>query len=128
MIGVGRLVQDPVLREVGKTVVLDFTLAVDDFIKKSDGTKEKKTHFLDFQAWDKGAEVIAEYSKKGDLLFVNASPRKDLWEKDGEKRSKVYFRVEDFRFLTSKKNDHSTESEPAETVPQGSQSNETVPY
>lgn len=120
--GVGRLVQNPALREVGKTVVLDFTLAVDDFIKKSDGTKEKITHFLDFQAWDKGAEVIAQYAKKGDLLFVQASPRKDVWEKEGEKRSKVYFRVDEFNFLSTKK------KESTDPVPSVEEDPGTTPY
>lgn len=113
--GFGRVVQDLELRYIGdaKTAVLDFTLAIDSKVKTKSGDVQKKTDFLDFQAWSSGAETIAKWVKKGDLLYVSASPRKDVWEaEDGSKRSKVYFRVDEFNFIpTGRKNSESAESD-----------------
>jgi single-strand DNA-binding protein len=119
--GVGRLVQDPVTKTVGSGVVLEFTLAEDYYISKADGSKEKKTNFIDFQAWGKQAEIIAQYSSKGDWLYVSGGFRKDIWEKEGEKRSKVYFRLDNFQFVSTKKKEETTQ-EPVNAP------NEAVPY
>jgi single-strand DNA-binding protein len=115
-IGVGRLVADPVLRQVGSNQVVEFTLACTERYGTGENKKEK-TSFLDFNAWDKAAGVIAQYAKKGDQLFVVAIPRKDAYEdKDGNKRYKSYFRTEEFNFISSGK--RHTENSPVESEPE----------
>ena len=98
--GVGRFVADPVLHQVGETNVCKFSLAVNEF-RKVAGERKKYAHFFDFEIWDKAAELIAQYRKKGDLLEFYASPRQQKWndKNTGEPRSKVVFRVDDFTFL-----------------------------
>jgi len=98
--GVGRLTRDPELKYVknGETCLCEFSLAVNEY-RKVNGERKKFPHFFDFIIWDKAAELIAEYCKKGDELQVKATPRLDKWEdQEGNKRSRVMFRVDDFEF------------------------------
>lgn len=98
--GVGRLVRDPELKYVGNdnTAICEFSLAINEF-RKIGGERKKFAHFFDFVVWAQAAETIAQYCKQGDLLEFYATPRQDRWEdKDsGSKRSKVIFRINDFR-------------------------------
>jgi single-strand DNA-binding protein len=98
--GVGRFVADPVLRDVNETKVCTFSLAINEY-RRVNGERKKFPHFFEFEVWDKAAELIAEYRKKGDLLEFYATARQQKWndKSTGESRSKVVFRVDDFTFL-----------------------------
>lgn len=98
--GVGRFVADPVLRDVNETKVCTFSLAINEY-RRVNGERKKFPHFFEFEVWDKAAELIAEYRKKGDLLEFYATARQQKWndKNTGESRSKVVFRVDDFTFL-----------------------------
>ena len=116
-IGLVRLTRDPVLKPVGETHVCDFGVAVNEFYMK-DGERQEISNFFECQLWDKGAEVFAKYAKKGHQVVIEARPRQDAWvdKETGEKRSKVYFRVDNFRFVTPKETDTS-ETEGADVTP-----------
>ena len=62
----------------------------------------EKTAFVDFDVWEKQAEILAEYSKKGSKLLLKGRLEQDTWEKDGKKFSKLLMVVEDFQFLDKK--------------------------
>jgi len=119
MCGAGRLTSDPELRTVkrrdndSETCVCDFSLAVNEF-RNVGGERKKFSHFFDFVIWDKAAQLIARECKKGDEIQIKATPRLDRWEDaDGNKRSRVIFRVDEFDFgRKSRKNmEASTESD-----------------
>jgi len=99
----GNLTRDPESREVqysgGSTTVTNFTLAVNRHFKKSDGSKDKETTYVDCEAWDTGAAAIAKYIKKGDALLIRGCLKLDRWEVDGQKRNKLRVRVNEFEFL-----------------------------
>lgn len=84
----GRLAADPEMKQTqsGKTVAR-FRLAVGGFHKD-------ETHWLDFEAWGKSAEMLAQYRHKGDSVGVVAHAVVDTWEKDGQKHSRVKFVVD----------------------------------
>jgi single-strand DNA-binding protein len=96
----GNLARDPELRVVNtggkQTSVVNFTIASSREYQKNNGEKQKDTSWVDCEAWDSGAEVIAESFKKGDLVFIEGSLRNDSWEKDGVKHSKLKVRVNNF--------------------------------
>lgn len=114
----GNLARDPEVRVVNtggrQTTVVNFTVAVSREYTKSNGDKDKVTTFVPCEAWDSGAEIIADSFKKGDLVLVEGSLRNDSWEKDGVKHSTLKVRVNNFSKITklSKKN----KNEPNETV------------
>lgn len=95
----GNLARDPELRVVGgekQTSVVNFTIAVNREFTRANGTQDKITSFISCEAWDSGAEAIANTLKKGDLVLVEGSLRNDSWEKDGVKHSTLKVRVNTF--------------------------------
>jgi len=114
----GNLARDPEVRVVNtggkQTSVVNFTVAVSREYTKANGEKDKVTTFVPCEAWDTGAEIIADSFKKGDLVLVEGSLRNDSWEKDGVKHNTLKVRVNNFSKITklSKKN----KSEQNETV------------
>jgi len=98
--GVGRFVADPVLHQVGETNVCKFSLAVNEF-RKVAGERKKYAHFFDFEIWDKAADLIHKWRRKGDLIEFYGTARQQKWNDkvSGEPRSKVVFRMDDFTFL-----------------------------
>lgn len=100
----GNLTRDPELRSIDngkKSVsVVNFTVAVSREYTKASGEKDKITTFVNCEAWDSGADIIAESFKKGDLVMVEGSLRNDNWEKDGVKHSTLRVRVNNFSKIT----------------------------
>jgi single-strand DNA-binding protein len=121
-IGIGRLVRDPELKEVNDTVVCEFSLATDEY-RKVNGERKQFTSFLDCVIWDKAAEVLVKYRKKGDPLYVETTVRQHKWEKDGQKKSRIVFRVDNFTLLsrgkppTEDESESKPESEPETATP-----------
>lgn len=94
----GNLARDPELRVVGekRTAVVNFTVATSREFTRADGTQDKITSFITCEAWDSGAEAVANTLKKGDFVMVEGSLRNDSWEKDGVKHSTMKVRVNNF--------------------------------
>lgn len=94
----GRLVRDWEVRKTGtgKTVANN-TIAVNH--KKDDGG-----HFISLTAWDKGAELLAQYSGKGDRLFVRGDIVEEKWpdKESGKQRSKLVVVVDKFQLIERK--------------------------
>jgi single-strand DNA-binding protein len=114
--GVGRFVRRPELREIGETCVCEFSLAVNEY-RKVKGERKKYTNFFDFVIWDNAAKVIEKWCDKGDLLEFYATARQDKWvDKDTQtNRSKVIFRIDDFKLLpNSRKRDEEISNEERE--------------
>lgn len=111
----GNLARDPELRVVNpngkQTSVVNFTIAVNRDYVKANGEKDRITSFINCEAWDSGAETIAESLKKGDLVMVEGSLRNDTWEKDGVKHSSLKVRVNNFSKITKLSRIKSEESE-----------------
>jgi len=111
----GTLARDPELRVVNpngkQTSVVNFTIAVNRDYVKANGEKDRITSFINCEAWDSGAETIAESLKKGDLVMVEGSLRNDTWEKDGVKHSSLKVRVNNFSKITKLSRIKSEESE-----------------
>jgi single-strand DNA-binding protein len=116
----GNLARDPELRFVGdrKTAVVNFTVATSREFTRADGTQDKVTSFIQCEAWDTGAEAVANTLKKGDLVMIEGSLRNDSWEKDGVKHSTLKVRVNNFAPIvkTKKTSTKTTSQELEETV------------
>ena len=94
----GNLARDPELRVVGdkRTAVVNFTVATSREFTRSNGSRDEITTFVRCEAWDSGAEAVANTLKKGDLVMIEGSLRNDSWEKDGVKHSTMKVRVNNF--------------------------------
>lgn len=79
---VGRLTADIELRRTNDgTAVCSYSIAV-----KRPGVKDT-TDFIDIVTWRQGAEYLAKYGSKGDIVAVTGSLQPRSWtDKDGNKR------------------------------------------
>jgi single-strand DNA-binding protein len=102
---VGRLGKDPESRTLpdGRAVT-NFSLATSERWKdKSTGDQREKTEWHNCDSFGRVAEIIAQYSKKGDLLYVEGSLTTQKWQdKEGKDRYTTKVRVHTVQFLTSK--------------------------
>jgi single-strand DNA-binding protein len=100
----GNLTRDPELRYTPKgTAVAKFTLAINRTRKTETGESKEEVTFVDVEVWDRQAEVISQYVKKGRPLLVEGRLRLDTWEDKNthQKQSKLKVVLESFSFLDS---------------------------
>lgn len=101
-LAIGNLTRDPELKPVADTKVVKFSLAINGRRSK-DKTKPEEVCYMDMEAWDTAAEVIAKYGEKGRKMFVKGMIRQDNFvDKEGQKRTKYIVRITDFLFLDNK--------------------------
>lgn len=93
---IGRLANEPEMKVIGNKQLVKFCVACNT------GRKEDPASFFDCSAWEKTAEMIYKYCKKGSKVFIEAIPRQERWEKDGKKNSKVVFNVQKIILLDSR--------------------------
>lgn len=99
---IGRLTKDPEIKELENgNKVCNITLAIDREYK--DKENNKITDFLDFALWNKDAEKIMQFSKKGAMVHLNGTMQlKDI--EVGEQKIKVVnLKVNKFKHLANKK-------------------------
>ncbi len=83
----GRLTKDPELKELENgSKVCNVTVAIERDYKDKEGNKI--TDFIDFALWNKDAERIVEFSKKGALISLDGSLQNRQIEV-GEQKIKV---------------------------------------
>lgn len=98
----GNLTRDPELRYTPKgTAVARLGLAVNRSYKTDSGETKEETTFIDVDAWGKQAELISQYLRKGNPLFVEGRLKLDQWDdkQTGQKKSKLGVVLEGFQFL-----------------------------
>lgn len=97
----GRLTKNPVLEETKKgTSICQFTIATNRPVIR-DGKRE--TDFITCIIWNKQAENLVKYQRKGNLLGIQGELRVDTYESDGKRKYKSYVLVEEVEYLESKK-------------------------
>lgn len=101
---VGRLVRDPELRHTPNgNAVVQFNIAIDRITNKDE---EKKADFPPIVVWNKQAENLTKYCKKGSLISVEGELRtRNYDDKDGKKVYITEVLATRIGFLSSKKDD-----------------------
>lgn len=97
----GRLTKDLVLEHTKQgTPLCQFTLATNRPVIR-DGKRE--IDFITCIIWNKLAENLVKYQRKGNLLGIQGELRVDTYESDGKRKYKSYVLVEEVEYLESKK-------------------------
>ena len=126
---VGRLTKDPVLRKTASGAsVVSFTVACDRRIK-TEG--QPTADFINTVAWNKTADIVAQYTHKGSLLGVEGRIQTRSYDDQSGKRVYVTEVVADsVQFLESKNasagSAHAYVPEDPFNQSQGSQSNDNA--
>ena len=111
---VGRLTAEPELRYTeSDKAYTRFTLAVNRKYKKDDESRD--ADFISIVAWNKQAEIICQYVKKGNRLGIVGKIQTGSYEKSDGTRGYTYdVIVEDLEFIETKPKDSRPEPEYAE--------------
>ena len=98
---VGRLCNDTELRESGQNKYIRFNVAVNRRVTREDGKRD--ADFISCVAWNKTAELINQYFKKGSLIALEGRIQTGSYDdKDGNKRFTTDVIVENFTFTEKK--------------------------
>lgn len=114
----GNLTRDIELRYTPKgTPVGDSSIALNRKWTGEDGEKHDEVSFIEFTAFGKTAETLAQYFKKGSMIHLQGYMKMEQWEdkQTGVKRSKLKMIVERFCFTgqVADKNDPDQAERPA---------------
>ncbi|MBS4770644.1 single-stranded DNA-binding protein [Carnobacteriaceae bacterium zg-ZUI240] len=98
---IGRLTRDVELRYTPNgNAVGRFSLAVNRRVPNQNG--ERVADFINCVIWNKPAETLAQYTKKGALIGVQGRIQTGSYEKEGQRIYTTDVVVENFDFLESK--------------------------
>ena len=94
---VGRLSADPEMRKTESGIsVCRFTIAVQEDYKNKDGSRD--VDFIQCKAWRSTADFVVKYFKKGSRIAVSGKIKSDNYDKNGEKRTFTYVKVDSAEF------------------------------
>ncbi len=82
--------------------VCNFSVAVTESWKSSDGTKKESTVWYRVVAFKKLAEICTQYLKKGSAVLIVGKMTTREWEKDGVKREAWELRADSMQLLGAK--------------------------
>lgn len=102
---IGRLTKDPELRCTAQNIdVASFTIAINRQFKD-----KQETDYIQCKAFNKRAELIHKYCKKGDLIAIEGSIRTGKYDKEGQTIYTTDIITENIQFLTKKTEDKQEE-------------------
>jgi single-strand DNA-binding protein len=103
---IGNLTRDPEIKYTPKgTAICQFGLAVNRIYTAENSEKREEVTFIDVEAFARLAEVIGEYCKKGEPIYVEGRLKLDQWDdkQSGQKRSKMKVICETMQLLGGKR-------------------------
>ena len=105
---IGRLTRDPEMRYTPSgQPVTSFSIATNRYGGGGDGERREFTDYHNIVAWNIGkrnlAEIVAQYTKKGSLVYVEGRLQTRSWEgQDGQKRRTTEVVASDVQFLDTR--------------------------
>ena len=107
----GNLTRDPEVEFLPSgTAVANFGLAMSErYTDRQSGEQRENVCFVDVEAWDRQAEIVGEYFKKGSPIFIEGALKFDSWEaEDGTKRNRLKVRLQRFQFVGGRRDEDET--------------------
>ena len=125
----GRLTRDPEVRytQTNNTLVASFSLAVNRRFARQG--EERQADFITIVAWNKTAEFVSKYFKKG--LRVGVTGRIETGSYDDKDGKRVYTTkviAEHVYFADGKKDDTITYNDPFATSGNNTVTNDDLPF
>ena len=132
-----RLGADPEKRILpnGGASVVTVSCATSEKFKDKSGQLQEKTEWHRVLFWNKLADLIEQYTKKGSQIYIEGSLKTNEWQdKDGNKRYTTEIIVRTIQFLDSKQEQSQNQAPPQQqnqTPPPASTDDfieDTIPY
>ena len=98
----GNITKPAETRKAGETTVTRARLIHNESIRKADGETVERVVAVDLDIWGKRGEAFAEHITTKTPVYIEGRLQLDQWEQDGEPRSRLLIRVEDWQFLAAK--------------------------
>ena len=98
----GRLGKDPEMRATaGGMTIANFTLATSDRTKDAQGNWQDHTEWHNLVAFQRTAEIVRDYVKKGTQLFIEGKIQSRSWDdkETGQKKYKTEILVNELSLL-----------------------------
>jgi single-strand DNA-binding protein len=102
---VGNVGKDPEIRATGGgTMVANFSLATTDRAKDASGNWTDKTEWHNLVAFQRTAEIVRDYVKKGSKLYIEGKIQTRSWDDktSGEKKYRTEVLVNDLVLLSGR--------------------------
>jgi single-strand DNA-binding protein len=113
---IGRLGQDPELKQTNTGSVCKFSLATSENWINKEGQKQEKVEWHKIVVWGKLADVCNKFLSKGKQVFVEGKIQSNQWEdKEGVKRTTVEVLANTVQFLSSTENSSISSDAPKES-------------
>ncbi len=96
----GNLTKDPEMKALPSGIqVANLSLATNRTWKDKDGRKQEAVEYHNAVVFGKQAELIGQYMKKGNPLFLDGRIQTRSWDaQDGQKKYRTEIIVENFQF------------------------------
>jgi single-strand DNA-binding protein len=123
---IGNVGQDPTVRQAGQSTVAEFSVATTE-----KWTNGERTEWHRVQAWGKLAEIVEQYVRKGDRVFVAGSMKYESYtDKQGVEKTLAKINARELLMLGSKKGASPDEQQfpPKPTNLDLSQPNDDLPF
>ena len=109
---IGNLGADPEIKRIpsGATVA-NVNLATNDSWTDKSGNKQERTEWHRLVFWNKLAEIVEQYLKKGSMIYCEGRIQTRQWEKDGAKMYTTEIAVTDMQMLDGRSDGGGGQSE-----------------
>jgi single-strand DNA-binding protein len=102
---VGNLGKDPEVKYTPSGVpVAKFSLATNEKFKDKSGEWQERTEWHNIVAWQRLAEIVGEYVKKGSKIYIEGRLQTSSWEdkQSGEKKYRTEIVAQDLVLLSGR--------------------------
>lgn len=102
---IGNLGKDPEIKYTPSgTPVAKFSLATNERYKDKSGEFQERTEWHNIVAWQRLAEIVGEYVKKGSKLYIEGRLQTSSWEdkQSGEKKYRTEIVANDLVLLSGR--------------------------
>lgn len=97
---IGNLGRDPEIRKnPSGSSVCSFSMATTDKFTDKQGNRQEQTEWHNIVAWNRSAETMAQYLKKGSPVYVEGKLKTQSWDDNGTKKYRTEILVTSFQFL-----------------------------
>lgn len=116
----GHLVRDAEVKTFDSGYsVISFTIATNRSVK-TDGNWGEKTSFFDCKYFTKGTK-LSSYMTKGTKVLVSGNLEQEVWESDGQKRSRIVIKADEVELMSGNQNNNSAPQQQYQQFPQPAQ-------
>jgi single-strand DNA-binding protein len=101
---IGRVGNDPELKDVNSSKVCTMSLATTEKWKDNEGNKKEETQWHTLKIWGKAGENASKYVKKGDVFCVDGMVKyREYTDKEGVKKYFTEIVVNEMTLLPNEK-------------------------